>query len=242
MALLARLEQRLHVLTGGPRDLPARQQTLRGTIAWSYSLLAEADQILLARLSVFAGGCSLAAITDICGPDLDGDPLEGVASLVDKSLLQHTMSSTGDDDPRFMMLETVREFAREQLAARAEVDDLRRGHTRYFTALVEEAVRHQHESVALEWRTRIDRDKENVRAAFDWCADQAKTVDERGDGPGPEVRHRDVDNIVRLGGWRGCVDARSSVEHPQPWARDRVSTPPSEGVERVQASWLNWRA
>jgi predicted ATPase/DNA-binding XRE family transcriptional regulator len=174
-ALLARLEQRLHVLTGGPRDLPARQQTLRDTIAWSYSLLSEADQILLARLSVFAGGCSLAAITAICGPDWDGDPLEGVASLVDKSLLHHIISGDSDDDPRFMLLETVHEFAREQLAARGEAEDMRRRHARYVIALVEEAMRHEWESVALEWRTRIVRNRENVRAALDWCVGQAET-------------------------------------------------------------------
>ena len=112
------------VLTGGARDLPARQQTLRNTIAWSYDLLSEADQALFARLGVFVGGCSLAAVAAICAPAPDGDTLEGVAALVDQSLLQHD-SQPGEsaDDPRFVMLETVHEFARDQLAARGEADE-----------------------------------------------------------------------------------------------------------------------
>jgi predicted ATPase len=98
--LLLRLEQSLDVLRGGPRDLPARQQTLRDTLAWSYDLLAEAEQILFVRLGVFVGGCSLAAVTALCGPDMHGDILEGLASLVDKSLLHHDgLAGTSADDP-----------------------------------------------------------------------------------------------------------------------------------------------
>ena len=175
VALLARLEQRLHVLTGGPRDLPARQQTLRQTVAWSYDLLGAAEKSLLARLSVFVGGCSLAAVTAICGPEMDGDPLEGVASLVDKNLLHDSLAHAGEDDPRFVMLQTVHEFAHEQLAARAEVDAMSRRHARYFTAFAEEATDHMDRGVGLEWCVRMDRDKENIRAALDWSAGQAET-------------------------------------------------------------------
>jgi tetratricopeptide (TPR) repeat protein len=186
-ALLHRLGQRLQVLTGGPRDVPARQQTLRNTIAWSYDLLSEAEQTLLARLSVFVDGCSLGAVTAICGPTPDGDTLEALASLADKSLLHHDYrAGASDDDPRFVMLQTVHEFAREQLATLSEADDMSRRHARYFTALAEEAIHHGYESVGLEWSTRMDRDGENVRAAFDWCAGRAET----GDGEAMDLAQR----------------------------------------------------
>jgi predicted ATPase len=185
-ALLGLLEQRLPVLTGGPRDAPARQQTLRDTIAWSHDLLSTAEQALFARLGVFVGGCSLAAVAAICGSGGHGETLEGLASLVDKSLLQSDRASGHEDAPRYVMLETVHEFAREQLAARPEAADICRGHARYFTALAEEATHHRYESVGLEWRLQMDRDGENVRAALDWCAAQAET----GDGEALDLTQR----------------------------------------------------
>ncbi len=177
-ALLARLKQALPVLTGGPRDLPARQQTLRTTIAWSYDLLSETDQILLARLSVFVGGGSLAAVTALCGLATPGDTLAALASLVDKSLLQRdSPAGASDDDPRFALLETVHEFAREQLVARAETDAMSRRHAHYFTISAEEVQRHRQAGVGREWSVRMDRDKGNVQAALDWCAGQVETGD-----------------------------------------------------------------
>ncbi len=115
--LHARLERRLEVLTGGARDLPERQQTLRRTITWSYDLLTPAEQKLFRRLSVFAGGCTLEAVEAVCNTreDLGVDVLEGVASLVDNSLLVRPVAD--DSVPRFFMLETFREYARERLHA-----------------------------------------------------------------------------------------------------------------------------
>ena len=113
--LLARIERRLELLTGGARDLPERQQTLRRAIKWSYDLLTPAEQRLFRRLSVFAGGCTLEAAEAVCDTceDLGVDVLDGIASLVDNSLLVQRVAD--DAAPRFVMLETFREYAREQL-------------------------------------------------------------------------------------------------------------------------------
>ena len=136
-ALLARLEPRLPLLTRGPRDVPARQRTLRDTIAWSYDLLAPDEQALLRRLAVFAGNWSLAAAEEVIDPDGAGDVLAGLATLVDKHLIFPV--DTPAAEPRFGMLETVREFAREQLAASGEEADWRAAHARHFLTLAEAA-------------------------------------------------------------------------------------------------------
>jgi predicted ATPase/tetratricopeptide (TPR) repeat protein len=237
VALLGRLGQRLPLLTGGPRDVPARQQTLRDTIAWSYDLLPEAEQILFARLGVFVGGCSLAAVEAVCGPGAHGDTLEGVTSLVNKSLLQHDSVLGGSgDDPRFVMLETVREFAREQLAARGEADDLRRRHARYFTALAEERERHFYGTARLAWTVRMERDLENVRAALGWCITQAETGESEA-----------ADLLLRLGNtgpWCDFVGARERhrmvvniLSHPQATADPQV-----RAMALLQAGSLAWMA
>ncbi|MDF3043242.1 MAG: hypothetical protein K0Q71_5948, partial [Thermomicrobiales bacterium] len=136
-ALLARLDHRLPLLTGGGRDLPERQQTMRQTIAWSHDLLTLEEQALFRRLSVFAGGFALEAAEAVAsGPGEPGiDPLEGVASLLDKSLLRQEADPGGE--LRFTMLETVREFGLERLAASAEAEATRRHHALYFLELTE---------------------------------------------------------------------------------------------------------
>src|SRR5207248_1477586 len=129
-ALLARLEQRLAFLTGGPRDLPARLQTMRNAIAWSYELLAPREQALLGRLAVFAGGCTLEAAEVVCGGGVPPEGvLEGLTTLVDQSLLR--AEEQGDGPPRLEMLETIREYALECLAASGEEDAVRREHAAY---------------------------------------------------------------------------------------------------------------
>ena len=137
--MLGRLGNRLKLLTGGARDLPERQRTLRSTIEWSYGLLEEGEKVLFARLSVFAGGRTLEAIEAVCDAegDLPVDVLDGLASLVDKSLLKQEEGVGGE--PRFVMLETIHEFAREKLQERSEAEDVRRLHAEYFLALAEEA-------------------------------------------------------------------------------------------------------
>ena len=139
-ALLARIENRLQLLTSGARDLPARQQTLRRTIDWSYDLLQPAERKLFARLAVFGGGCTLEAAEAVCNTreDLELDLFDGMSSLVDKSLLRQ---QSGDDAaPRFYMLETIREYARERLLERGELAAAEHAHAAYFLVLAEEDV------------------------------------------------------------------------------------------------------
>jgi predicted ATPase len=138
-AMRARLEKRLQLLTGGARDLPARQQTLRGAIDWSYELLGPAEQRLFRRLSVFVGGCTLEAAEAVCdfGSDLEIDLLEGIDSLMDKSLLQKIEPA---GEARFVMLETIREYGLEQLASSGEGPLTRRAHAAYFVVFAEDSV------------------------------------------------------------------------------------------------------
>jgi predicted ATPase len=150
-ALLARLQNPLKWLVGGARDLPIKQQTLRGTIAWSYDLLAEEEQALFRRLSVFAGGCTLEAAEAVCRVDSrpEGDLFQGLASLVDKSLLRPEAS--GDGEPRFTMLETLRDYARERLMESGEAQAIRRAHARYFLGLAEKAEPKLRSAELLAW-------------------------------------------------------------------------------------------
>jgi predicted ATPase/DNA-binding XRE family transcriptional regulator len=172
-ALLARLGQRLQVLTGGPHDLPARQQTLRNTIAWSHALLSSSEQALFARLGVFAGGCTLEAAEAVCGHDLavDDTVLDDLAALVDKSLLRQVET---ESEPRFVLLETIGEFARDVLAARGEAEDVAYRHTQYFASLAEEAHRGLQSPEVAIWMARLDVEAGNLRAALRFCVEQGR--------------------------------------------------------------------
>ncbi len=165
-AMLARLEGRLNLLTGGARDLPSRQQTLRGTVDWSYSLLNAAEQTLFRRLSVFAGGCTLEAVEAVCDTkgDLGLDVLDGMASMVDKSLAQQVEAA--DTETRFRMLSTLREYALERLAESDDEPATRRAHAAYYLVLAEEGA----EEVAAqpEWLDRFEIEHENFRLAIDY--------------------------------------------------------------------------
>jgi predicted ATPase/class 3 adenylate cyclase len=166
--ILQRLQSRLSLLTSGARTLPERQRTLRGAIAWSYDLLDEAEQGLFARLSVFTGGWTLDAAEAVCdAEELGVDTLEGLTSLVDKSLVRGT--GPGDGPPRFSMLETIREFGLEQLDAGADLDLLRRRHADHFLDLMLEAEPHLTADDQLEWLDRCDREHANIRAALRWA-------------------------------------------------------------------------
>ncbi len=165
-AILARLEHRLALLSGGAQDLPARQQTLRGAIAWSYDLLDDADRTLFAGLAVFVGGASLDAIEAVCGPDQAGDVLDGLGSLVDKSLLRR--GEGADGEPRFTMLETIREYATEQLAEAGRADAVRDRHAAWFLALAEGAAG---ALMGADKRAALDSlelEDDNLRAALTW--------------------------------------------------------------------------
>ena len=156
--LLRRLDRRLPILTGGPRDAPERQRTLRATIAWSYELLSPEEQRTFARLAVFAGGCTLEAAEAVSGADLDT-----VAALIDKSLLYRA----GD---RYLMLETIGEYAQERLDESGELEELRRRHADHYFAqarAVEDLVRSPQAARALD---ELERDHENLRAALQWLS------------------------------------------------------------------------
>ncbi|MFN8377781.1 MAG: LuxR C-terminal-related transcriptional regulator [Anaerolineae bacterium] len=134
-ALLGRLASRLNTLTGGARDLPRRQQTLRAAIAWSYDLLSPDEQRMFERFSVFDGGASVEGFVEACGFGLATDPLDGLESLVSKSLIQQTV--TGDGEPRFMMYESLIEFAGERLIARGEEPAARHSHARHYLTMAD---------------------------------------------------------------------------------------------------------
>ena len=171
-ALLARLEQRLPLLTGGARDLPARQQTLRDTIAWSYDLLAETEQRLFRRLAVFVGGWTLEAAEAVGAVEPDLDVVEGLAALVDQSLVQQAALPEPEGAVRFSMLETVREFAHDRCVASGELADLRARHAAHFLALAEAAEAHLYGPEHPRWTAQLLADLDNLRAALVWGRDQ----------------------------------------------------------------------
>src|ERR687889_1684888 len=185
-AMLQRLSGRLKLLTGGARDLPERQRTLRGAIEWSHALLDEGEQLLFGRLAVFSGGRTLEAIEVICDAegDLPMDAFEGISSLLDKSLLRQEEGPDGE--PRFVMLETVHEFARGKLWESDEAEEIKRVHAQYFLNLAEEAHPELKGANQLEWLERLEAEHDNMRAALSWA-----------------LERKDVELALRLGGALG---------------------------------------
>jgi predicted ATPase/class 3 adenylate cyclase len=187
-ALLAALEHRLPILTGGARDLPDRQQTLRTTIAWSYDLLSADEQALFRRLGVFVGGCTLAAAEAIASKSkIENDELRktprdhaihnfqfsilnSMEALIDKSLLQR--QDEMDGEPRFTMLETIGEYALEQLAEHGELDQLRRRHAAWCLALAQAAGPELTGPCQQKWLGRLEREHGNLCAAIQSALDQ----------------------------------------------------------------------
>jgi len=168
--LLARLEHRLALLTGGARDLPARQQTLRDTIAWSYDLLNAMAQALFRRLAVFMGGWTLEAAESVCAGDgIDEEEvLDLLGALVEQSLV---IAEAGDVDRRYRVLETIREFALERLTAAGEDGDSRSRHLAYFARLTITAEpKMEWGADQLAWLRRIERERDNLHAALAWAA------------------------------------------------------------------------
>jgi predicted ATPase len=164
--LLARIERPLELLTGGARDLPARQQTLREAIRWSYDLLTPPEQTLFRRLSVFAGGCTLDAAEAVCNTleDLGVDVFTGVASLVDNSLLVQRVSDDGES--RFVMLETFREYGRERLLEHGEAAATERAHAAYMLVVAEEETLEMSPVEREAWLRGCDVEHDNFRAAI----------------------------------------------------------------------------
>ena len=168
-ALLERLDQKLSLLTGGARDRDERQRTLRAAIDWSYSLLSESEKTLFRRLAVFAGGRSMDAIEAVCGDPDSFDAFDAVASLVDKSLLRQ--DETSDGEPRFVMLETLHEYARERLDESGEGDEIRRRHADYFCRLAKTLFNEWGDSHDPQGHVRFAREQDNFRAALSTLID-----------------------------------------------------------------------
>ncbi len=167
-AIRARLGRRLTLLTSGARDLPARHQTLRDAMAWSHDLLDEKDKVLFRRLSVFASSFELPAVEPVCyTPDLEGDVLDRLASLVDKSLLRKVEET--DAEPRFAMLETIREYASEQLEQSGERETLRRKQAQYYLALTERAEPQLKGADQTVWLERLEQELGNIRTVLQWA-------------------------------------------------------------------------
>jgi predicted ATPase/class 3 adenylate cyclase len=211
--ILARLERQLDVLAAGSRDLPERQQTLRGAIAWSYDLLDEGHRRLLDRLSVFIGGFDLEMAEGICGPaaEVGVDVLDGVAELVDQSLVRSEES--GDGETRFSVLETIREFAAERLGARGEADLIRSRHALGFEELVKRAAPELAGADQGRWLDRLERDHDNIRAALMWAMER----------PDPACALTMASAVWRFWQKRGHLrEARERLRDllARPWSRD----------------------
>jgi predicted ATPase len=178
-ALLGRLGHRLTVLTGGSQDVPARQQTLRNTITWSYNLLDATEQRLSRWLSVFVGSCTLEAVEAVCAfLDINTDAvwvLERIASLIDKSLLQQTEHE--GDKPRLTMLETIREYELEALAVSGEMEITRQAYALYYVTLAEEAEPELGGPQQAVWLARLEREYDNLRAALRWSLERGEVGD-----------------------------------------------------------------
>ncbi len=197
-ALLKRLKDRLQVLTGGKQDLPARQQTLYNTLQWSYDLLTPQEQRLFRLLSIFVGGCSLQAaetiaqtvgypaLADTTGSNQAMEVLDGVISLLDKSLLQQTEVEA--EEPRLLMLETIREYGLACLQEQGELEGMRQAHATYYLRLAEEAAVYQFSTEAGSWFEILEREQENLRAALQWA--MARQSEEAENG---------IETAVRLG-------------------------------------------
>ncbi|MDX6678714.1 MAG: hypothetical protein QOE31_2766 [Solirubrobacteraceae bacterium] len=200
-AMLDRLGKRLQILTGGARDLPARHQTLRSTIDWSYDMLKAPERALFARLGVFVDGATLDAVEAVC-LDTDEDreeessdeALDGLGSLLDKSLVRRRDAASGE--PRFAMLETIREYAVERLRADGDLAESRERHASYFAELAEVAEPHLVSGDQTLWIERLDDELGNLRAALQWSQESGQL----------EVGLRVVGALPRYWSVRGLTD------------------------------------
>jgi predicted ATPase len=221
-ALLPRLRNRLKLLVGGARDLPSRQQTLRGTIAWSYDLLEEPEKRLFRRLAVFVGGCTLETAEAVCNADrgLGVDVLDGVTSLVDKSLLKQ--EAQADGEPRLLMLETIREFGLERLAESGEAEAMRRQHAAFFLRLSEEAYPKMLSAEQSTWYRRLEVEHDNLRAALRWT-----------------LESQEAQMGLRLAGalfafWRSCNHSREG----RSWLEQVLAQPGAKAPTAARAKAL----
>lgn len=180
--LLQRLTRPLDVLTGGTRDVPLRQQTLRNTLAWSYNLLEEGEQQLFRQLAIFIGGCTLEAIEAVhrAIAGKPGSVLDRVASLIDRSLLL-SIEHEGEA-PRLLMLQTIREYGLELLSATQEKASVHQAHAHYYLSLAEQATPEYGGPRQALWLDRLEREHDNLRAALEWSLEQAETKGDEASG------------------------------------------------------------
>ncbi len=222
-ALLVRLSNSLKLLTGGARDAPARQQTLRGAIDWSHDLLDREEQVLFARLAVFVRGFTVDAVEDVCGSagDLGVDVLDGIESLAEKSLLQPMISSPASAaiGMRFGMLETVREYARERLEGSGELETLEGAHGAFFLSLAEAGEIGLKGAEQGDWLHRLEADHDNLRAALFHAIDE-----------------RDASGALRLSAalWYFWW-TRGYLSEGRRWLAAALALPGGDGAERARA-------
>ena len=200
--LLERLQTGLFVLAGGPRDAPARQQTMSSAIGWSYDLLEKKEQELFRRLGVFVGGFTIDAATEVVG-QREPDVLDGMMTLVSSSLVNLSTGSRGE--PRYLMLETIREFALHQLADSGEELEIRRAHVQYYTSMAEAALPHYDCPDLPVYIDRINGELGNCRIAMEWA-----------------MANQQDETAIRLAGaiWRSWFYPQATGERP--WL-DRVT-------------------
>jgi predicted ATPase/DNA-binding CsgD family transcriptional regulator len=216
-ALLKRLAQRLQILTGGAQNAPLRHQTLRNTIEWSYNLLNAAEQRLFRRLSVFVGGCTLEAVETICGTSGDetAQVIDAVASLIDKSMLQQIEQK--GEEPRLIMLETIREYGLECLNFSEGEESTPQKHAAYYLALAERADSELVGPRQTVWLEQLEREHDNLRAALYWSISQNKTE-----------QHMEI--ALRLGGaLRRFWQMHGHLKEGQTFLEQALAA--SEGVE-----------
>ncbi len=233
-ALLQRLGHWLTVLTGGARNVSERQQTLRNTIAWSYNLLDAAEQQLFRKLSVFVGGCTLEAIESISDAfeHRAEQVLDGVASLIDKSLLQQIEQE--GEEPRLLLLETVREFGLECLASNGELEQTRHAQAQYYLSIAEEGEAQLFGAEQVLWLDRLEREYDNLRAALSWSIEQAAVGEVE---HGMEIALRLAGSLVRF--WI----ARWYISEGYTWleralVNSEAVTPPVRIKALSGAGWL----
>jgi predicted ATPase/DNA-binding CsgD family transcriptional regulator len=224
-ALLGRLELRLPLLTGGPRDAPARLRTMRDAIAWSHDLLAPEEQRLFRRLAVFAGGFTLTAAEAVAfgRADQATDSLDGIALLADKSLLRSVDQA---DEPRFAMLETVREYGLERLEASGEAESVRKRMAAWYVGLAERVLPELFGPDQRDWLDRLETEHDNLRAVLEWALDRGRAADAQ----------RLVASASRF--WY----VRGHLSEGRVWAERALAAGPAPGAVRaaalIVAGWL----
>ncbi len=238
-ALLARLAHRLPLLVHGARDVPQRQQTLRNTIAWSFDLLDESDKALFRRLAVFVGGFTLEAVEAVCvfaaastalsEEADDGAVLEQLAQLLDKSLVQPQQGVGGE--PRFTMLETIQEYAQEQLVASGEAAAVQERHANYFLLVALEADPQMYGQERDVWMERLDREDANLRAALAWS---------KADRNAGQTGLRLVGSLAFYWVLRGSVREGRTWLEGMLERTDDTDRSAARGKALIGAGWLAW--